>query len=72
MIKIFVVVNPEVVDETVVKKLTSVVSDKHDAGGVNIVVSGPRFADAKAELIEMADIIYIMCADIEVKRKFKQ
>jgi hypothetical protein len=70
LIKIFVVVNPEVVDETVVKKLTRVVSDKHDAGGVNIVVSGPRFADAKAELIEMADIMYLytMCVNLEVKK----
>jgi hypothetical protein len=68
LIKIFVVVNSEVVGETVVKKLTSVVSDKHDAGGVNIVVSGPRFADAKAELMEMADIMYTMCVDMEVKK----
>jgi hypothetical protein len=72
LIKIFVVVNPELVGETVVRKLTSVISDKHDAGGVNIVVSGPRFADAKAELMEMADIMYTLCADMEVERKFEQ
>lgn len=50
MIKIFVVVNPDVEEEGVVRKLTRVVSDRHDAGGVKIVVSGPLLADANEEL----------------------
>jgi hypothetical protein len=37
-------------EERVVGKLTTVVSDRHVPGGVNIVVSAPLFAAAKIEL----------------------
>lgn len=47
--------NVEVVfASAVVGKLTTVVSVRHDAGGVKIVVRGPRFAAAKAELKDIA------------------
>jgi hypothetical protein len=39
----------------VVSKLTSVVSERHDEGGVKIVVRGPRLAERKAE--EREDIL---------------
>ena len=39
----------------VVKNDTRVVSERHDAGGVNIVVSGPRLAEKKAEEREKAE-----------------
>lgn len=40
----------DVFASAVVGKLTTVVSVRHDGGGVKIVVRAPRFADAKSEL----------------------
>lgn len=46
-----VIYEPEVLEsESVVMKEISVVSVKHEAGGVKMVVNGPRFATMKALL----------------------
>jgi hypothetical protein len=58
--KIFVVVNADCDAVGVVRKLTSVVSERHDVGGVKIVVSAPLFAEAKAELKEKSMVSVIM------------
>jgi hypothetical protein len=50
--KILVVVKAGFDAVAVVRKLTRVVSERHEDGGVKIVVSGPLFAEAKAELKE--------------------
>jgi hypothetical protein len=40
-------------DEIVVSKLTSVVWERQEVGGVKMVVRGPRFAERKAEKREV-------------------
>lgn len=69
---IFVVVNVLVVfARSVVGYETSVVVLRQDAGGVKMVVKGPRFADAKAEERDSAIVSRVPWNEREEERMTK-